>query len=51
MILYNKNGITYYIMSNNQQLTAVWMPQELLICTVTGDLSIDEVKSLIDSIM
>ena len=49
MILYNKNGITYYIMSNNQQLTAVWMPQELLTCAITGDLSIVEVESIIDS--
>ena len=49
MILYEKNGITYYIMSNNQQLTAVWMPQELLTCAITGDLSIVEVESLLDS--
>lgn len=49
MILYNKNDITYYIMSNNQQLTAVWMPQERLVCTITGDLSIEEVEYLIDS--
>lgn len=49
MILYDKNGITYYIMTNNQQLTAVWMPQELLTCTITGDLSIEEVEYLIDS--
>lgn len=49
MILYDKNGITYYIMSNNQQLTAVWMPQELLTCAITGDLSIVEVESIIDS--
>ena len=50
MVLYNKNGITYYIMSNNQQLTAVWMPQELLTCTITGDLSIEEIKNLLDSV-
>ena len=49
MILYDKNGITYYIMTNNQQLTAVWMPQELLTCTITEDLSIEEVEYLIDS--
>ena len=49
MILYDKNGVTYYIMSNNQQLTAVWMPQELLACSITGDLSIEEVEYLIDS--
>lgn len=49
MILYDKKGITYYIMSNNQQLTAVWMPQELLTCAITGDLSIVEVESIIDS--
>lgn len=50
MILYDKNGITYYIMSNNQQLTAVWMPQELLTCTITGDLSIEEIENLLDSV-
>ena len=50
MILYDKKGITYYIMSNNQQLTAVWMPQELLTCTITGDLSIEEIKNLLDSV-
>lgn len=50
MILYNKNSITYYIMSNNQQLTAVWMPQELLTCTITGDLSIEEIENLLDSV-
>ena len=49
MIPYDKNGITYYIMSNNQELTAVWMPQELLTCAITGDLSIVEVESIIDS--
>ena len=50
MILYDKNGITYYIMSNNQQLTAVWMQQELLTCTITGDLSIEEIENLLDSV-
>ena len=49
MILYDKNGITYYIMSNNQQLTAVWMPQELLTCAITGDLTVEEIEAIIDS--
>ena len=49
MILYDKNGITYYIMSNNQELTAVWMPQELLTCAITGDLTVEEIEAIIDS--
>ena len=45
---YERGELTYYIMSNNQRLTAAWMPNDQMVCTIVGDLSVDEVKQIID---
>ena len=50
VILYERGGIVHYIMSNNNTLTAAWMADELLVCSVAGHLSVDEVKQMINSI-
>ena len=49
MILYEKDGIAVYIMSNNQSCTAAWMPEDLLTCAITGDLTVEEIEAIIDS--
>ena len=49
IILYEKDGITVYIMSNNQSHTAVWMPEDLIICAIRGDLTVEEIEAIIDS--
>lgn len=47
--LYQKNGITYYIMSNLNSNTAIWRngPFE---CQIDGTLSREDLKKMIDSI-
>ena len=49
MILYEKDGIAVYIMSNDQSCTAAWMPEDLLTCAITGDLTVEEIEAIIDS--
>ena len=49
ILRYEKHGITYYIMTNNTRLTAAWMPEDQIVCSIVGDLSVDEVKQIIDS--
>lgn len=49
MILYEKDGVTVYIMSNNQSCTAAWMPEDLIICAIMGDLTVGEIEAIIDS--
>ena len=46
---YEQGGVTHYIMGNNLQVQAVWNYQTV-ICTITGDLSSEEVMQMIDSI-
>lgn len=47
---YEKDGIPYYVMSNNADLTVTWMPQERLVCALAGALTVEEAQTLIDSI-
>lgn len=49
VVLHESNGIKHYILSNNQQVTAAWTNKNLL-CSISGDLSEDEAKKMIDSI-
>ena len=46
---YERGELTYYIMSNNQRLTAAWMPEDLIICAIMGDLTVEEIEAIIDS--
>ena len=47
--LYETNGIKHYIMSNNAQITAAWTNKNLM-CALSGDISADIAKQIIDSI-
>ena len=47
--IYESGGIEYYILSNNKQLQAIWKTNSYE-CRIAGDLSIDELTQMIDSI-
>jgi len=47
--IYNKDGIDYYIFSNNQTLQTAWIVGEIE-CVIAGKISIEEMKAMIDSI-
>jgi len=47
--IYSHNGIDYYICKNLDQLFVTWMAGTYE-CFISGDVSIDEVKMMIDSI-
>ena len=47
--IYTHNGIDYYIFENEDQLRAVWFVDSYE-CYISGDVSIDELKMMIDSI-
>ena len=47
--LYTVSGIDYYIFENHDQLQAVWII-DTFECYISGELSIDEIKLMIDSI-
>lgn len=47
--IYTHNGIDYYIFENEGQLRAFWMVDSYE-CDISGDISIDELKMMIDSI-
>lgn len=47
--IYAQNGIDYYIFKNEDQLFVTWMVESYE-CFISGDVSIDEVKTMIDSI-
>jgi hypothetical protein len=49
VVLYEKNGVKHYIMSNNTRITAAWTNKSLM-CSLSGDISMDEAKHMIDSI-
>lgn len=49
VLSYERNGITYYIMTNNQRITAAWMPDNQILCSIIGDLSVVEVQQIINS--
>ena len=46
---YDAKGITFYLFSNNQRTQAVWIKNSYE-CHILGDLTIDELKKMIDSI-
>lgn len=46
---YESNGTVYYIFADNANLQAVWI-KENYECYISGPLTIDEIKSMIDSI-
>lgn len=48
--LYEQGGIVHYIMSNNAQMTATWTLGDRTICSISGDLTVDEIEQIIDSI-
>ena len=47
--IYTHNGIDYYIFENEDQLRAVWFVNSCE-CYISGDVSFDELKMMIDSI-
>lgn len=47
--IYEASGIDYYIFSNNQQLRALWIEGSYE-CYISGDLTLEELKMMIDSI-
>ena len=49
VVLYEKGGIEHYLMSNNARITAAWINNTLM-CSLSGDISVDEAKQMIDSI-
>lgn len=49
VMVYERNGIEHYIMSNNAQNSAVWLTG-IYECTIYGTVSEEELKRMIDSI-
>lgn len=47
--LYSHMGIDYYILKNMDQHRAIWF-EDSFECNISGNLSIDEIKLMIDSI-
>ena len=47
--VYEKNGIKYYIFEDNEQIRAAWVVNSFE-CYISGSISIDEIKQMIDSI-
>lgn len=47
--IYEVSGVQYYIFANNKQLRAVWQ-KDSYECYISGDLTIEEIKMMIDSI-
>ena len=47
--IYETSGVEYYIFSNNQQLRAAWI-KDSYECIISGNLTIEEIKTMIDSI-
>ena len=47
---YTLKGVTYYLFDNNQRTQAVWIIDSFE-CRITGELTIEELKIMIDSIV
>lgn len=47
--IYEVSGVQYYIVANDEQLRAVWT-KDSYECYISGDLTIEEIKKMIDSI-
>lgn len=46
---YESNDVTHYILSNNASYVATWA-NDTLVCSILGDITVDELKQMIDSI-
>ena len=46
---YEVAGVTYYLINNNERMQAVWIVDSFE-CSILGDLTIEELKLMIDSI-
>lgn len=46
---YECNNITHYILSNNSNYIATWA-NDTLVCSISGNLTVDELKQIINSI-
>ena len=46
---YPQNEVDYYIISNNERFRAVWICDSYE-CSISGDVTVDEIKLMIDSI-
>ena len=49
VITYQSNGKNFYIFSNLENLTATWADKNYCI-TITGEITLDQIKNIIDSI-
>lgn len=47
--IYSVSGIDYYLMVNDNQIRAAWITDHYQ-CSISGDLTLDEIKMMIDSI-
>lgn len=47
--VYQSSGVDYYILANHQQLRAVWIKGSYE-CYISGELTVEEIKLMIDSI-
>lgn len=47
--IYDSEGIAYYIVSNHNEVCAAWVVNEFE-CLISGNITIDELKKIIDSI-
>ncbi len=47
--IYEIKGVEYYIFLNNQQICAAWT-KDSYECRISGELTVEEIKSMIDSI-
>lgn len=47
--IYNASGIEYYLFSNNKRMSAIWV-QGSYECNISGEITIEEIKMMIDSI-
>ncbi len=47
--VYNVSDVEYYIFSNNKRISAIWI-QDSYECCISGEITIEEIKLMIDSI-
>lgn len=47
--IYNVSDVEYYIFSNNKRISAIWI-QDSYECCISGEITITEIKMMIDSI-
>jgi hypothetical protein len=49
MLIYERGGVWHYIMANYEQVVAIWA-YENYECVISGNVTVDEIKRMIDSI-